>query len=97
MCSSLFGCVVLQVVGRNMKSEVQTPVAVNGTALLDVSPCSLVEVYHFLDESVPTFLENHGDGYIPLVTLQDILKVKKGRISHFPCNYIACTIFITHL
>jgi len=30
-----------------MKFEVQTPVAVKDTALVDVSPCSLVEVYHF--------------------------------------------------
>jgi len=46
-----------------MKFEVRTPVTVKGIVLLDVSPCSLVEIYHFLDESVPTSLENPGGGY----------------------------------
>jgi len=47
-----------------MKFEVWTPVTVKVTVLLDVSPCSLVEIYHFLDGSVPTYLENPGGGYI---------------------------------
>lgn len=68
---------------------------VKGTLLLDVSPCNLVEIYRFLDESVPTSLENPGVGtYFPSGHPEG---ENKSSIIHFPCNYITYTIFITNL
>ena len=78
-----------------MKFEVWTPVTVKVTVLLDVSPCSLVEIYHFLDGSVPTYLENPGGGYIlPFRTPEG---ENKSNILHFSYNYITYTVFITNL